>query len=427
MNTRSARAGALLLTAMLAFAARAQEASPPSAPDTPSASAEAGNSAWHSSGFWKEAIRFSGFARLIGGYLDEERATYLDYDDSIDFGQHSLFALQADVDFSEQFSFTTQLLAHTSHRRDSGLEWAYLSYRPTKNWQFKAGKLRAPFFMHSDTLDVGFAYPWIAPPQQVYVPYLFPDYTGLSAAWQYNIQDWGIEAEAYWGRFDGDVTVGGAQLGVKVDDLSGLVLELQRGNLRLRASYHRGDMEGSSSLPRTTAFARQLRGLGFERSANSLNPDGAFSFFQAAVSYDELDYFLKAEWMTIDSEAPAIFRRDGYYLSGGYTFHPITVHATFAELRAATLRPIDEIPAGVSQLNRLRSTYTRAFNIFARNDNLQSLSVGLRWDLNPSLALKAEWLHLDGERNQRSFFNFDPAADFDRKANLFLFAVEWIF
>ena len=175
MNTR---AGALLLAATLTFAAHAQEASPPSAPDAPSASADAGNSAWNSLDFWKEAIRFSGFARLVGGYLDEEKATYLDYDDSISFGEHSLFALQTDVDFSEQFSFTTQLLAHASHRRDSGVEWAYLTYRPTRNWQFKAGKLRTPFFMYSDTLDVGLAYPWIVPPQQVYLPYVFPSILG---------------------------------------------------------------------------------------------------------------------------------------------------------------------------------------------------------------------------------------------------------
>ena len=421
MNTLSALVGALLLAATLAFAAYAQEASR----DAPSASAEAGNSAWHSLDFWKEAIRISGFARLVGGYLDEERATYLGYDDSIDFGQHSLFALQADVDLSEQFSFTTQLLAHTSSRRDSGLEWAYLSYRPTKRWQFRTGKLRTPFFMHSDTLDVGFAYPWVVPPQQVYNPAMFSNYTGLSAAYEFNIQDWSIETEAYWGRFDDEITIGARQLDVKVDDLSGIVLNLQRDNLRLRASYHRGDVD--ASLPQLSAFAQQLRGAGFERSANSLNTDGDTSFLQAAISYETLDYFLKAEWMTIDSEAPAIFRRDGYYLSGGYTFHPITIHATFAELSAETLRPIDEIPAGVPQLAPLRSAYTGVFNTASINDNLQSLSVSLRWDLNPSLALKAEWRHLDGERDQRSFFSFDPAADFDRKANLFLFAVEWIF
>ena len=47
--------------------------------------------------------------------------------------------------------------------------------------------------------------------------------------------------------------------------------------------------------------------------------------------------------------------------------------------------------------------------------------------MNPSVALKAEWVHLRGERGKRSFFTFDRTTDFDRKANLFLLALEWVF
>ena len=79
------------------------------------------------------------------------------------------------------------------------------------------------------------------------------------------------------------------------------------------------------------------------------------------------------------------------------------------------------------QLARLRSAYRGVFNNAINEDDLQSLSVGLRWDLSPSVALKAEWVHLLGDRDERSFFVFDQNADFDRKANLFMFAVEWVF
>lgn len=80
---------------------------------------------------------------------------------------------------------------------------------------------------------MGFIYPWIIPPRQVYTPYLFPDFTGLGAAYQFNIGTWDIEAEAYWGHFEGDVSVD-----VKADNPRGLILETGRGNLLLRAAYH---------------------------------------------------------------------------------------------------------------------------------------------------------------------------------------------
>ena len=154
-----------------------------------------------------ERIRFSGFARLVGDYLDDGDANYQGYDNAISFGQHSLFALQTDVQLTETLSFTTQLLAHASAGRDSGVEWAYLTWRPAKRWRFKAGKLRTPLYLHSDTIDVGFSYPWILPPQPVYTPYAPNDFTGLSAAYQFNIREWGIEPKAYWGRFEGAVGV----------------------------------------------------------------------------------------------------------------------------------------------------------------------------------------------------------------------------
>lgn len=179
LNVFQATARALLVLAALGLfrAAEAEEADGASEPAAESLLPKNLFSGESLFSRLSERIHFSGFARLVGGYLDVdvEDVHYQGYNDSISFGQHSLFALQTDVELTETLSFTTQLLAHTSATRDSGVEWAYLSWRPSRNWNFKAGKLRTPFYLHSDTLDVGFSYPWIIPPQQVYAPYLFPD------------------------------------------------------------------------------------------------------------------------------------------------------------------------------------------------------------------------------------------------------------
>ena len=375
-----------------------------------------------------ERVRFSGFARLVGGVLDDGDAIYKGYDNAISFGQHSLFALQTDVALTETLSFTTQLLAHASATRDSGVEWAYLSWRPSNRWNFKAGKMRTPFYLHSDTIDVGYTYPWIIPPQQVYTPYVPNDFTGLSAAYQFNIQEWGIETKAYWGRFEGAVSVlDKFPVDLKVNNLRGLILAVNRGNLRLRASYHRAALE--IKVPALARLAGQLRRFGFHESADSLNTKTDISFMQAGVSYDALDYFLKAEW----TRMIGIPTYDSYYMSGGYTFYPfnlpITAHATFANISFDELaRPVNEIPANVPQLAPLRFAYLGVFQSdFIGNDSLQRLSIGLRWDVNPAVALKAEWIHLRADRDKRGFFKFDRAGDFDRKANLFLLGLEWVF
>ena len=411
-----------------------------------------------------ERVRFSGFARLVGGYLAEGDASYQGYDNAIGYDQHSLFALQTDVALTRTFSFTTQLMAHASEDRDTGLEWAYLTWRPSNSWNFKAGKLRTPFLFHSDTLDLGYAYPWIIPPQQVYTPYLFPNFTGLGAAYQFNIWDWDIEAEAYWGRIDNFVVKDEFAADTEVSNPRGLILDAWRGNLRLRASYHLSDTE--LKLPQAARIGRvsnnlvrELRERGFNRSADSLRAKSSTTFTQLAVSYDALDYFLKAEYTRLRrTNASAVPEFDSYYLSGGYTFHPfnlpITAHATFASISTKGRdRPVEDeiecspgglfggLPGGLPGSLPLpapspncfyRVLYREAFNYIRDansplDDDLRSLSVGLRWDVNPAVALKAEWVHLRGAREQRGFFTIDPMGDFDRKANLFLLGLEWVF
>ena len=388
-----------------------------------------------------DRVHFSGFARLVGGYLDAEDVHNQGYNDSLSFGQHSLLALQTDVELTETLSFTTQLLAHASATRDSGVEWAYLSWRPSSSWNFKAGKMRTPFYLHSNTIDVGYTYPWIIPPQQVYTPYLFPDFTGLSAAYQFNIGDFDIEAEAYWGNYKGKVSVEEElKSDVEADNMQGLILNMYRGNLHLRASYHRslavraGYVPGTPTTRQIFQLIETLRRFRFNRSADSLVKKSDVGFTQVAISYETLDYFLKAEWTRMNQgDAFLIPQYDSYYLSGGYTFHPfnlpITAHATFANLSdTGTPRPVNEIPAGVPQLAPLQSAYAQTFDVRREfRDDLQSLSIGLRWDVNPAVALKAEWVHLRGERGKRSFFTFDEAPNFDRKANLFLLGLEWVF
>ena len=384
-----------------------------------------------------ERVHFSGFARVVGGALDAEDASYQGYENSISLRQHSLFALQTDVELTETVSFTTQLMAHASEQKDTGLEWAYLTWRPSNRWNFKAGRLRTPFYFYSDTLDLGYAYPWIIPPQQVYTPYLFPNFTGLSGAYQFNVWGLDIETEAYWGNFEGKVSVAdNALVDVKADNLRGLILDVNRGNLRLRASYHLAHADikfPRAARLRAARLIEQLRLNGFPRSADSLKTKSDVSFAQAAISYDALNYFLKAEWTSLrKTDAHSLPPYDSYYLSGGYTFHPfnlpITAHATYARLRTkGDRRPVEESTRGMSlQQVRLRGAYIRAFNSVL-GDDLDSLRIGLRWDVNPAVALKTEWVHLRGKRDKRSFFTVDEAKDFDRKANLFLFGLEWVF
>ena len=103
----------------------------------------------------REGFEFSGFARVVAGFLDEPDSPFNGYDDGVSLGQQSLVAVQPSFNFTSELSATAQWLAHTSDDRGSSLEWLYLSYQPTPSWRLRAGKLRTHFFRYRDGIDVG--------------------------------------------------------------------------------------------------------------------------------------------------------------------------------------------------------------------------------------------------------------------------------
>lgn len=187
----------------------------------------------------QEAERFalSGFARVIGGGVDTSDAYFEGYDNSISFSEKSLIGVQADYRLSETLSASAQLLLHSDSNRDSGVEWAYLAYEPANNLQFLVGKLRTPYLKYSDVIDVGFAYPWLSAPQQVYSSYLFfSNFEGAIARYQFNIDDVYIGVEGYFGGFDADFESSGESYNVSVDAMYGGVVEVNYGGWQLRGA-----------------------------------------------------------------------------------------------------------------------------------------------------------------------------------------------
>lgn len=373
-----------------------------------------------------ERVEFSGFGRLIGGYLDEKSADFDGYSNNLSFSQQSLFALQTDVTITDTLSLSAQLLAHSSEERESGIEWLYLSYEPSQNWRFKLGKLRTPFFRYSDVIDVGFAYPWILPPQQVYSGYLFSNYEGASATYISSFDDFNFEFEAYYGKYEGDLSQDDSKVAIDVNGIYGAIFSINSGNFSARFSTFKSS-DFSVDVPELTQFSNALESAGFIQNAESLRFDGSANVYQASLNYDNLDYFFAAEGMKIVSDLLAVPRIDAYYLTAGYNFYPFQAHVTYSVSSSSYSTSDNLIPKGVNQqLDQLSFGYDQIIGSLPAL-SLNSLSLGLRWDFTRSMAAKAEITFLDSKPGDNSFFNNISDPNFNGKATLYQFGLEWVF
>ncbi|WP_372861257.1 hypothetical protein [Pseudoalteromonas sp.] len=371
-----------------------------------------------------EDLEFSGYVRVIGGYLDEERAKYKGYDDNVNFEPASLMGLQADYYLNEQWSVTGQVVAragNSSPSKTSGLEWLYVTYRPIDTLQVKVGKLRAPFFAMSDFSNVGFAYPWVNLPQQVYDTFMFDTFNGIDVIYKLAMDKFDVSIEGYFGEETGEIEIGNNVTSFEANNLMGLIGKFNFDNFEFRAAKYNTDLNLQINALRQ--LYTQLNQLGFEKSANSIETHGSAYAEQVSIFYDNLDYFLRAEWVKIKTDLSFVPEIQSYYLTAGFNYKHFTYHLTFGDSDVKIGTPVDEIDPS---LDKLAMNYQYIFNT-SEPDALQTWTIGARWDFMDRLALKVEFSKLVGGKGPNSFFTLEEGADFDRQANLYLIGLDWVF
>lgn len=162
--------------------------------------------------------RFNGFGSIVAGKVlsgDVTEPQYVDYqcpcfitdynnggiyesDDSWSLKQESRIGAQLNINFTDQLSFVTQVMARAVDS-DISLEWAYLSYEINDSFTLQLGRKRIPLYYYSEFQDVGFAYIWVRPPQALY-GWEASNYNGASLRYDTSIKDWSLTASVYAGE-----------------------------------------------------------------------------------------------------------------------------------------------------------------------------------------------------------------------------------
>ncbi len=368
-----------------------------------------------------DRFSLSGFGRITAGYLTTSQATYMGYSDRISLKPETLLGLQTSYRFNPAFSATVQGIIRTQRSADQDLiNWAYFSYQPGDNLQLKVGRLQTPLFALSDVLDVGYAYPWISAPQQVYKSWLSPTYHGVDLAWGHASDNIDASLETYLGRYSGthDTNFGTTEFDVKV--FGGLIAHLKIDDLTLRISHHHGQVNLNKA--ELNQLQAALENGGYTKTAEALGQKHWIDLEEAAITYETIDYFLRAEWSMINPRQGYLIKDiHSYYLSAGYNIHPLIFYTTFAQSHVRYQSYANEVPISDSELYQAVSTLKSR-----TQDNLTTWTFGTRWDVHPQIALKAEVTLLDGKPEENAFFD-SIQNDFSRNANLYKISLEWVF
>lgn len=242
----------------------------------------------------------------------------------------------------------------------ANVEWLYLSWQATDNLMLRTGRLRTPVYMYSESIDVGFSYPWLRLPDEVYSQVQLSNYEGADVVYNLPVSFGTVSFQVAGGMAKNrDIFAVDDMHDIDYNDIFGGNISLSTNDFgTFRAGYVEADIKADIADNVTVPLLGNIN--------VSLNPldhqKGKFTSF--GYQYDNGTWLTANEWTSRVIEADGSGSTDAFYLMGGRRFGEFLPHVTYAQL--------DE-DAG----------------------RQNSWTFGLNYNLMPTVVLKGEYKRVD--------------------------------
>jgi hypothetical protein len=366
-------------------------------------------------------------ADFIANVLKPNGAGYThDWSAAVD----SLIAAQATARVTPRLSAVLQVVSEQNYDNTykPHVEWANVRYQFTPDFSVRAGRTVLPVFLLSDTRKVGYTYPWVRPPIEIYGLSPLTNSDGLEVSYRLHVGELTatLQANLGIGTYSFNLTNGN---GV-VDTRHGraITIATEYGVLTTNITYRTGRVTIPSVQPLIDAF-RQFGPQGVAIAGKYNFSDSPNTTLGVGASYDPGHWFMMAEWGRADSDTTA-GRRTGWYVSGGYRIGKFTPYVTYAQAKADQLSdPGLTVSALPSFLAGPAMGLNAALNsILHTNPDQNTVSVGARWDFMKNVDLKLQFDHTRiGAGSSGVLINTQPGFQLGGKVNLFSATIDFVF
>ena len=364
---------------------------------------------------------------------DEAQVGYYGQPEGIDsdgsFKMDSKLGLQVTAKFNDIVSATVQGVAYTDLTGDwePRLDWAYLRAQALPNLAIRAGYLRAPTFMYSDSVFIGYANTWVRPPLEIYNMTPVYQMRGVDATWRTSLGPVQVTLNPYYG--DSEVDVGDDTLDVRSWIGAATTFEYRSWMARIGVS----ESELGSTVEQLIPLTEGLRAAGVycapcANEAERLDLVGArVKTVSFGTQYDDGKNLLAAEAAKATSGGNYLLpAREGAYITYGRRFGALMPYVTIAQSRHH--RPNEStIPATGSFAALSFAVTTLLEGSYSDQD---SYSAGVRYEvpaisvLNGAL-VKLQFDHIDAKNGNGMLNNVQPG--FDHRVNMITASFDFIF
>lgn len=275
----------------------------------------------------------------------------------------SRIGVQATASFTPKVSAVFQLISE--YQADGNyhpkIEWANVKYAFTPDAYLRVGRIALPTFMNSDSRKVGYSYPWIHPPVELYRALSITNSDGMDASYRFQIGEAGNSVKVIYGK-NRDERATSTYFS---RDIWGIFDTFEYGSATLRAGYQERNSSSHSRLTGVTgAWIRN-------------------SDLTVGASYDPGVWFAMSEWIQRKSTT----KLDAMYVSAGCRINKFIPYLAYSNNSPSSFLPGYPAPSAAAIKSSRRSQDT--------------VSLGVRWDFmkNTDFKLQYDRVKLSGDSN----------------------------
>jgi hypothetical protein len=340
----------------------------------------------------------------------------------------SLIGAQLSVRVTRELSAVLQVIVQQNYDGTFSphVEWANIKYQFTPDLSVRIGRVELPTFLFSDSRKVGYTYPWVRPPIEVYS--LLPITASDGAGFSYRLHLADVTNTTQASLVQSNTSQPFNRGTALARNSLNIANTTEYKAFTFRASYQNAHLLINSFDGLLDGF--KLFGPQGIAIYDKYSPDNKTITTEiVGGSYDPGRWFVISEWGHTDLNS--ILGEDtSWYASGGYRVGQFTPYMTYAHETAArnsdpglTLTGLPPAQAGFA------AGLNAGLNAVLRGVADQStVSIGARWDCVKDIALKIQFDHMRiGAHSSGTLINVQPEFQPGGTVNLFNIAVDFVF
>jgi hypothetical protein len=380
---------------------------------------------------------FSGFGTLGAVHSSERAADFVSSSMKASGAGHthrwsgdvdSRLGAQVDVRLNERWSAVLQVVSeqHLDNSYRPSVEWANIKYQVTPDVALRLGRIALPMFLAADYRRIGYAFPMVRLPVEVYGALPVPSSDGIDLSWRASTGAVRHTTQAFYGHAD-VALIKPARFQAR--QIAGLSHSVDAGAFSARASIL--TMVLSMNLARPLFAGLDTFGPNGDELVQRYEVDHKrASLASIGVSYDPGTWFAIAEAGRTHSNS-FLGKTTMLYAGAGYRHGALTPFLGYATVHADMPTTERGLPlAGLApQFQLAGASLNEGLNALLKTIPVQSsASAGVRWDLHRDMALTVQYDRVtprDGSRG--TLANTQPGFVSGRAVHVASVALDFVF